>query len=396
MSRKPAPGTALQRLRERTRFGPGLRFELCYALSAVAGGDRALHPAWQRAARAALPGRVVRLAGGVVRSPFLWVLLPDALAARPLEPSFEALLAGLRALTAAELQRELVRGTFHEPRVVEAILRRGAAVPDALARATTGKREWLAYAGLYPYDRAHPTAVVLDQLLRQPEAFKETLLTVLEAFWNGGFHRTWAELQPAYAASIAVHRRAWERLPLQQFFAAAQVRIVVDSARGRLRALRGRYAIGADAIGELVLIPSAFNRERLWSALEHAGTTRVYCPYLDPSIAVAGGPPPAAGPPLDPALLLRALGDATRYALVTLLARRAHTAAELARALAVSKPTITHHMALLREAGLIEEQAGSGGTALVLRRSVLERLSELVVGSLYGEGPLPALKRSRH
>jgi ArsR family transcriptional regulator, repressor of sdpIR and other operons len=390
------PRAALQALRSRTTFSSGLRFELCYALSLLLSSGPELHPAWQRAARAALPERLVRLAGGILRSSFLWVLLPDALATKPLESSFTSLVADLRAISPRDLQRELIRGTFHEPRIVDAILRLGTSIPDALGLATPGKREWLAYTGLYPYDRDHPTAVALDQLLRQPEAFLETVATVLETFWSANFRTTWSALQPEYAASIRVHRRRYGELPLQGFFDSAHVRIVVDEARQRLQALRGNYAIAASDIHELVLIPSAFNQELMWSVLENDGLTRVYCPYLDRSITVMGGPRPSdAGPRPDPALLLRALGDTTRYALVTLLARESYTAAELARALAVSKPTISHHMALLREAGLIEELTIPGGVRLVLRRSVLESMSDLVVRSLYSDAPLPALKRSR-
>ena len=56
---------------------------------------------------------------------------------------------------------------------------------------------------------------------------------------------------------------------------------------------------------------------------------------------------------------------------------------ELAKILSVSKPTISHHVHLLREAGLIQEAYVNGSVELQLNKQVLEKLSELTISKLF-------------
>ena len=89
--------------------------------------------------------------------------------------------------------------------------------------------------------------------------------------------------------------------------------------------------------------------------------------------------------------VFRALGDTTRYAIASILARAPTTSADLARSLKVSKPTITHHVHALRSAGLIRETPAGGSTKLSLSRDTVAALSEAAVGSC---SPRPATWRS--
>src|SRR6185295_4702095 len=110
---------------------------------------------------------------------------------------------------------------------------------------------------------------------------------------------------------------------------------------------------------------------RHWAAYEVGDRAIAHFPVFEPSIAPslpAGStrsrdrPAPKktraahAGPELDPALVFRALGDATRFAIATLLAATPRTAADLCRALDMSRPTMSHHVHELREAGLLAEE----------------------------------------
>lgn len=58
---------------------------------------------------------------------------------------------------------------------------------------------------------------------------------------------------------------------------------------------------------------------------------------------------------------LRALADPTRLALVELLASAPRTIGELAVELAVSQPTVSNHVKLLRDAGIVRTGSTSGG-----------------------------------
>ena len=70
--------------------------------------------------------------------------------------------------------------------------------------------------------------------------------------------------------------------------------------------------------------------------------------------------------------VFKALADPTRRRVLELLRRRPMTAGELSEHFAVSKPTMSAHFSVLREAGLID--AGKQGTTITyrLRLSVLE------------------------
>src|SRR5688500_13209441 len=71
-------------------------------------------------------------------------------------------------------------------------------------------------------------------------------------------------------------------------------------------------------------------------------------------------------------LVFKALADPTRRKVLQLLRRRPMTAGELSENFAVSKPTMSAHFAVLREAGLVV--AAKQGTTITyrLRMSVLE------------------------
>ena len=97
----------------------------------------------------------------------------------------------------------------------------------------------------------------------------------------------------------------------------------------------------------------------------------------------------------DPALIFRALGDATRYTVAGLIAREPMTSAELARRLNISKPTMAHHLRALRAAGLVSEDVRGRRIVLTLDRTVLESLSEAAVAQLFGAGASAPLRRSR-
>jgi ArsR family transcriptional regulator len=96
--------------------------------------------------------------------------------------------------------------------------------------------------------------------------------------------------------------------------------------------------------------------------------------------------------------VFRALGDTTRYAIASILARTPTTSAELARSLKVSKPTITHHVHALRSAGLITETPSRGSTKLSLSRDTVAALSGAAVDQLFsstGDLTLGTTRRRR-
>ena len=71
-------------------------------------------------------------------------------------------------------------------------------------------------------------------------------------------------------------------------------------------------------------------------------------------------------------LVFKALSDPTRRRVLELLKSRSMSAGELAEHFAVSKPTMSAHFAVLREAGLIASEKRGKSVVYELQMSVLE------------------------
>jgi DNA-binding transcriptional ArsR family regulator len=71
-------------------------------------------------------------------------------------------------------------------------------------------------------------------------------------------------------------------------------------------------------------------------------------------------------------LVFKALSDATRRRILQLLRRREMTAGEIAEHFDLSKPTLSGHFAVLREAGLVVSEKNGTTITYRLNLSVLE------------------------
>ena len=158
----------------------------------------------------------------------------------------------------------------------------------------------------------------------------------------------------------------------------------------------------ADAV---VLLPSVFAPAGYRAVFETAdGRRTVLLPFRAADLTAApkpASPPPPrlsappASKPLNPASVFRALGDATRYAIASLIARARMTGAELARRLGVATPTMTHHLQQLRAAGLLSEERRGNSVLVSLDRDAIAGLSAASLAGFYDAAGEIALRRSR-
>ena len=75
-----------------------------------------------------------------------------------------------------------------------------------------------------------------------------------------------------------------------------------------------------------------------------------------------------------PSAQFAALADDTRCALVDLLRERPRPVHELAAAFAISRPAISRHLRVLKDAGLIAEERSGRENVYTLKRHRLRRL----------------------
>ena len=80
----------------------------------------------------------------------------------------------------------------------------------------------------------------------------------------------------------------------------------------------------------------------------------------------------------DPLLdLLKALADESRLSLLRMLNEREHTVGELAQRVELTEPTVSHHLAKLREAGLVTLRMAGNQRFYRINRPELERFKRL-------------------
>lgn len=75
-------------------------------------------------------------------------------------------------------------------------------------------------------------------------------------------------------------------------------------------------------------------------------------------------------------LLFKALNDATRREILTLLKEGDKTAGEIADCFSISKPSISHHLDLLKQAGLIEAEKQGQFILYSLNTTVVDEIAQ--------------------
>ena len=307
------------------------------------------------------------------------------------------MLSTIREMRVEDLKRNVLSGIFHDRATVDALVARKTALRQILTDQELAGGELLTHFGLRPYDAGSPAARAMNSLLTQPQSYRDELGLVLQRFWESGFRSDWAALEPGLRAESFRLRDLQEEGSTADLARELNLPVSFDEGAREVRPKSGD-AIAYDRIDRCYIVPSAFNTRRLWAKYE-TGARRVtlYLPITREIEAAnqigrserkerESASSPTAGAPaaaINAESVFRALGDTTRYAIASILARTPTTSAELARSLKVSKPTITHHVHALRSAGLITETPSRGSTKLSLSRDTVAALSGAAVKQLF-------------
>ena len=201
------------------------------------------------------------------------------------------------------------------------------------------------------------------QILREPEQTVADLRGVLEA-WSERF--TPIESRVAGILERDYDARAGDRASL------APVDLIE-------RTTTGIRWLPEGGVRRVILAPSYFSRP--YNFLMSGSDLRFFgYPVLDEALEAID--PLAA--PQSVVRLHRALGDETRLRILKLLAGRDLYLTEIAQLLELSKPTIKHHLALLRSAGLVTITESGTVIYYSLRRNRLDDASADIKRFLIG------------
>lgn len=377
------------RLRSITRFALSPSFEFFFALAALTDRESTLHSGWQKEAGMVLAGsfwsRFERLGGW----PLLWIVVPDAFPEIPPEGSVDQALDRLAEQPIEEFRSLLLTGILHFEDQAQRLIDKKASLPEVMAAVPRSKLEWYLFIGLYPYDAKSPAARTIELLLGDPQGFRAEMLKLAREFWRKSFSKTWESMRSGLEASLEQKQRLFESCTVARFFDLLHLRVEIDPRHENIIPIRGDAKLPIAEVGECLIFPSAFNDKRFWHARVVNDRIQAAFPYFDSTIGLrsqATRVDADGQPELDPALIFRALGNTTRFGIAILLARSPQTSVELARALSLSRPTISHHIHKLREAGLLKERPHKASILLELNRDTLEHLSDISIRALYPQG----------
>jgi DNA-binding transcriptional ArsR family regulator len=367
------------------------RFDVFYALYALTSSAASPLEKWKERAVPRLPRDFDRLARRVAPVPLFWPLLADALQRTAGEMTFDEIVGALREISAEDLKANIVSGIFRDASTAHALSTGKKNLRQVLADGKLQGGELLAHFGLRPYAANSQATKSMSTLLSDPETFRQQLVLVLDRFWQTGFGADWSALEPSIRdESFRVRDLQDEGQSLEELSRDLALPVTFDASAREIRPKSGR-PIAYDKVDRCFVIPSGFNARRWWAKYETTtGRFSIYFPAIRDSIdpnqlarEVRAPRVRHAQSAINAETVFRALGDTTRYAIASILARTPTTSSDLARSLKVSKPTITHHVQALRAAGLIADMPADGSTKLSLNRETIGGVSEAAVEQLF-------------
>jgi len=259
----------------------------------------------------------------------------------------------LVAVVAETPYRDVIRGTFqghHDEPGLEELVDRALDGDEAALPAIAEVMD--------DYKRESRLGV-----LREPEQAVSDLVDVL-GYWSGVFTPIEARV------SDIIERDHELRAADRETLAPVDL---IERTTGGIRWLPEA------GVRRVILAPSYFSRP--YNFLMNAADWRLFG-YPVSDDALEASDPLAA--PQSVVRLHRALGDETRLRILKLLAGRDLYLTEIAQQLDLSKPTIKHHLALLRSAGLVTITESGTVVYYSLRRNRLDDASADIKRFLIG------------
>lgn len=323
-------------------FDARTAYDFVISLNVAAGENADLLPedaAWLKRSRASLPDPLrqdLEVCFGAASSGAFHAL-PSFIVGRPDVTDAASFVSALDGITPDDLARSLLADLLRPSGAIELLepLLAGDAPAVGKAMEHFDEREKSDVAGF----------------LKEPKLAVSRMRSTLDAWLP-----LYADVEPRIGEMLErdVASRKVDRASLDPD-------TLIERTTGGLRFL------AEPQVRRVILAPSYFARP--FNYIYQGADWRLFG-YPVADAVVEGGD--AASPPQAVVRLYRALGDATRMRVLKLLADRDWYLTELAQQLELSKPTMKHHLALLRAAGLVTVTEEGSLTYYSLRRERLE------------------------
>lgn len=321
-------------------------YDLLFSLAAAANPEKYEMPGtWARGVRAALPQPLRRDVGYFFGDPA--ALGTGAVQCVPdvSDGDIAAVVEHLQSLEPAEFVTVLLWRTSAD-RALRGAIRRSAR--------RRGNEEDERLVRDYVSTQKAQTRTRFMEILADPAGMQSRYITLLRAHHEGWFTEHYSEVQPYLEQRARQGRRSIGKLPAKEVIARATGGFTLRTPAARSVQLTPSYYAAPFVVvvrdgRDVVLVYGARPRQEASHRAIDGGTVRV----------------------------LKALADETRLSILQLLAQRPLYGQQIAEALGLSHPTISHHMTQLRIAGLTQtELTEDGNKAYSVRPEAVQALCD--------------------
>jgi DNA-binding transcriptional ArsR family regulator len=214
------------------------------------------------------------------------------------------------------------------------------------ALASVGDRDKL-MARIDSHTDAERSAI--SKLLSDPARVRARLLGALHAYWERAFAAKFAEIEPLLIQDITEKGWQLEREGPVSLVCSLSDRVSYDSARDSLVIHKEVEAsLDMEQMQAFSLGPSYYVSPHLIVDVDPTHFVLYYNILASDPSARPGIPPEALR------VVLKALSNETRLNILRLLTEDTYSTQELAQRLHFTEPTISHHLSVLKHAGLIQ------------------------------------------
>ncbi len=189
----------------------------------------------------------------------------------------------------------------------------------------------------------------ISELLSDPARVQARLLAALRAYWKLAFAAKFAEIEPLLIQDITQKGWQLEREEPVSLVCSLSDRVSYDSARNSLVIHKEVEAnLDVKQMQAFSVGPSYFVSPHVIVDVDPTHLVLYYDILASDPSARPGIPPEALR------IVLKALGNETRMNILRLLAEDTCSTQKLAQRLHFTEPTISHHLSVLKQAGLIK------------------------------------------
>ncbi len=216
--------------------------------------------------------------------------------------------------------------------------------PRLLRRAATMDAIWTAAQGM---PRASRELALL--VLEEPQALMERFRVLLASYWEEAFEDEWARLQPVLVDGIHGAARVIAGSGLMAFLEGLRPDVRVNRQAGAFSLERSHdheVRLAGDDI--LLMVPSVY----VWPDVRVSCDAPWHYGLVYPAPAVVDKARSGI-PPQELLKVIRALGDDTRLRVLRIVAEGPRSTQELASLAHVSEATMSKHLRILAEAGVL-------------------------------------------